>query len=1184
MTSIVHELLPTDLISRILASPEAQTNTGSFYLSSFEIKEHLLNKWGLDIGDKIPMRWISGDTASHTDIGEVNGQYTYLAYLTDSPGQLILDGTGYPIASGTGYQFPSGTRHGTINTGSVPRLLLGPMNEFGLPVGAPNSVEVPGGTITIGIIDTFSTVYRIGDGEWTLVSTPLYIFNTSLDNTKLVVLFEDGMELRLSDQYFVCGSNNIQFGSTSSISTITVKDTLGYAGLINNGNMGDSYDIEVYNIKVVSSNSTLLDGAGWIGSSNFGTNCTNYIVNCHSTGDIPSQCGGIVGGAAGISGSMTIIGCSSSGAISGGGIVGPYANNVNCISCWSTGNIGSSAGGIFGEHSGQLAGSQSNAMNCFSTGTLHSNAGGIFGSNAGNWLVNNDGQTSAVNCYSLGAIPNSGGIYGPNVKRGTMTNCYSVGTTTLYKSAATESTIESSSNNYAALSWSTVNAASALTGTPGINGVGTTWISLSTPNTPYLLRNMGYSPYTTNNISTEGPALISIYSASLYGSETTISGPTGTYQIINVTNNVTINSSTGVITTNFGTSTGELLIIVLKQMDNSGYSVSEVALTIKSQMIGDTMVHIRQQDADIEYSYDQETWNIVNAWPLGIRNTGDGIFRVIFDTNITLVTTEQYLVPLTDRIQIGNTSLNTDGSIPEVTIDGVTDYPGLIKNGSVDSLIEGRQYIYVFNLRVNESGSTLAQGGGWFGQIQYARGASFNYFINCHSSGDISTEGGGIVGAYAVSYGSSPELRLISCSSSGSIGQYGGGIVGYRAALFNNLVCSGCWSTGSIGNWAGGIIGSTLSGSATIERCYSTGNRSGSDAGGIMGSHTSYNDDGRIDRCYSLGTGGVGIGVVGSGTKFTVTNCYCLNELLGSGVGISAYTYAAEGNWSDVTASENLYGAPVSTVGTHWISPSANQPYELRDMGYSPYLLEIIGYEGNVPGLVTASLSAYVGGPSSACVNPNTTCRLLSLTPDESSISMDTTGKFTVRLDTPKGVYYAVVRSTGSYHITELSLTVQDDPTVPCLLYGTRVLTPHGYQRVEDLNKGDYIMTNGRSIRIRNIYCTRVIGDQDTCPSIITRDSISKNYPPADFRISQAHLIKYEDNWVNPGYYPVDLSYINKEIVYYHIQLPNYCTDHLTIDDGIIVESLGSSKLDFIEYERRILASIAYQASKNSNL
>lgn len=88
---------------------------------------------------QVPMRWIKGDTAEHVDVGRSDFANTYLVYLNDSAGELVLGDATYPIAANTAFVFNEGIAHSTRDTAGTPRLLLGPMNEKGEPVGSPLS-------------------------------------------------------------------------------------------------------------------------------------------------------------------------------------------------------------------------------------------------------------------------------------------------------------------------------------------------------------------------------------------------------------------------------------------------------------------------------------------------------------------------------------------------------------------------------------------------------------------------------------------------------------------------------------------------------------------------------------------------------------------------------------------------------------------------------------------------------------------------------------------------------------------------------------------------------------------------------------------------------------------------------------------------------------------------------------
>jgi hypothetical protein len=140
-------VLSHDEITEILSYPIVQTNRDSlsdaqnvvkFTLSLPDsIKTKLENSLSINLSQTAttPMRWIRGDTLPHIDRGEEHFDNTYLVYLTDSVGDLIIDGQAYPITAGTAYVFNEGLEHSTINTGNSDRLMIGPMSESGFGVG-----------------------------------------------------------------------------------------------------------------------------------------------------------------------------------------------------------------------------------------------------------------------------------------------------------------------------------------------------------------------------------------------------------------------------------------------------------------------------------------------------------------------------------------------------------------------------------------------------------------------------------------------------------------------------------------------------------------------------------------------------------------------------------------------------------------------------------------------------------------------------------------------------------------------------------------------------------------------------------------------------------------------------------------------------------------------------------------
>jgi hypothetical protein len=115
------------------------------------------------------MRWIKGDTSPHVDVGASQFENTYLLYLNDSPGELIVDSQTYPIEANTAFVFNEGLSHETQHTTSQPRLLLGPMNELAQPVGASVTFYYPSETDAVN-----NTNLIIAYGNYTIFAVSGY--------------------------------------------------------------------------------------------------------------------------------------------------------------------------------------------------------------------------------------------------------------------------------------------------------------------------------------------------------------------------------------------------------------------------------------------------------------------------------------------------------------------------------------------------------------------------------------------------------------------------------------------------------------------------------------------------------------------------------------------------------------------------------------------------------------------------------------------------------------------------------------------------------------------------------------------------------------------------------------------------------------------------------------------------
>ena len=466
--------------------------------------------------------------------------------------------------------------------------------------------------------------------------------------------------------------------------------------------------------------------------------------------------------------------------------------------------------------------------------------------------------------------------------------------------------------------------------------------------------------------------------------------------------------------------------LLLGPMSEMGFAVGGPQLS----QPGGTTIYIRQSAVgqNVEYSINQSNWFVIN-WHSYIHNsnTSLGVLTIEFVTDITIDATiganNGHFVCNSDNIQIGSRVLKSDGTRPVITIDGVTNYPGFVQNGTGGGGgTNGYNNIYVMNLEIRATGGAhLANGGGWFGQGHFGNNttASSNVIMNCHSNGPISNNSGGIVGHYC------GPVKCVGCSSAGAINQRAGGIIGsHSPASAGALRCESCWTTGAIGHFAGGITGES-SGTAVVIYCYSTGVIT-ENAGGISGHLTGGNGGGAysVSECYSTGAiSNLGGGIIGSDSgAVTIANCYSLGTISATGGGIlgrvpgsnstnksitNCYTtgttahahsyivanytnvntnltvhtgtitlannYAEAANassgWSNTRANTVLSGVPASPsvpVGVKWVYAGNNTPYELYIMGYTPYTRTVVTGAPTSPAVVRLFASSAAAGSSTA--------------------------------------------------------------------------------------------------------------------------------------------------------------------------------------------------------------------------
>lgn len=213
MVGSIGNILTENEIEEIITNPtvveaQAQLLTKNVVSFSAQLSENIRNtlstKLEIDLSSvtSVPMRWIKNDTTPHIDRGSTQFNNTYLVYLTDGPGNLILGESSYPIQKNTAYVFSQGTSHGTSNTNGVPRLLIGPMNEFGAPVGQPVGIYYflnEANALSYTNFIQSSNSYTVGDTTYFRLG---FLNNgLELENTRWVIQNTNSPASGLADYY-----------------------------------------------------------------------------------------------------------------------------------------------------------------------------------------------------------------------------------------------------------------------------------------------------------------------------------------------------------------------------------------------------------------------------------------------------------------------------------------------------------------------------------------------------------------------------------------------------------------------------------------------------------------------------------------------------------------------------------------------------------------------------------------------------------------------------------------------------------------------------------------------------------------------------------------------------------------------------------------------------------------------
>ncbi|MBG7610982.1 hypothetical protein IU405_01830 [Polaribacter sp. BAL334] len=175
---------------------------------------------------------------------------------------------------------------------------------------------------------------------------------------------------------------------------------------------------------------------------------------------------------------------------------------------------------------------------------------------------------------------------------------------------------------------------------------------------------------------------------------------------------------------------------------------------------------------------------------------------ILLNANVTITIAENLIFNDANMyFAIRGTGVTIEGNGKTITLNGITNYSGLVNNGDYlgQSGIAGYAGSVVRNIGVISNNSSLKEYCGWIGQRSYGNGAGFS-ITNCYSTGDMTnTRSGGILGN-----------------------------------AFMNGTISNCYSLGNIsGESAAGIAATNNYDASKINNCYANGLLTGVNANGI---------------------------------------------------------------------------------------------------------------------------------------------------------------------------------------------------------------------------------------------------------------------------------------------------------------------------------------------------------------
>jgi hypothetical protein len=125
---------------------------------------------------------------------------------------------------------------------------------------------------------------------------------------------------------------------------------------------------------------------------------------------------------------------------------------------------------------------------------------------------------------------------------------------------------------------------------------------------------------------------------------------------------------------------------------------------------------------------------------------------------------------------------------------------------------------------------------------------------------------------------------------------------------------------------------------------------------------------------------------------------------------------------------------------------------------------------------------------------------------------------------------------------------------VPCFLAGAPVLTPSGYQKIEELIEGDLVTTgDGRHVTIQRVKRTLVTASPSVNPYVIPKGRFGA---VKRLLISPNHKVQTGDGFTEARELGLRQEEQSGQFVYYNLELPEWSRDTLVVA-GVVCEPLA---------------------------